>query len=211
MKDFDSMALTWDSEPRRVELARAVAAVIRKHVPVSKKMTAFEYGCGTGLLSFNLHSFLKSVKMADISDAMLDVLRGKVNRHGLTGVEIEKLDLTESFKPHGSYDLVYTQMALHHIIDVEKLLGVFYQMINPSGYLCIADLDEEDGTFHAADFQGHNGFNQSELASLLRKLGFENIKTEIAFNITKEASDGITKTFPVFVIFSQKSVNQTTK
>ena len=204
MKDFDSMALTWDSDPRKVEMARNVASVIRKHVPISKRMTAFEYGCGTGLLSFNLHSFLKSVKMADISNGMLDVLRGKVNKHGLIGVEIEKLDLTENFKPHGSYDLVYTQMALHHIIDVEKLLGVFYQMINPSGYLCIADLDEEDGTFHAADFQGHNGFNQGKLAESLRKIGFENIKTEIVFNITKEASDGISKTFPVFVMSARK-------
>jgi len=208
MKDFDEKAEAWDSEPRRVELARCVASVIRRHVPVSKKMTAFEYGCGTGLLSLNLHSYLGTVKMADISDAMLDVLRGKVNRHGLTGVEIEKLDLTENFKPHGSYDIVYTQMALHHIIDVEKLLGVFYQMINPSGYLCIADLDEEDGTFHAADFQGHNGFNQSKLGEILRELGFKDIKTETAFNITKEASDGITKTFPVFLMSARKQTLQ---
>lgn len=208
MADFDSRALTWDNDPRKVEMAKKIAYVIKTQIPTSKQMTAYEYGCGTGLLSFNLYPFLKSIKMVDISDGMLDVLREKVKNNKMLNVEIEKADLTENFKPHESYDLVYTQMTLHHIIDIEKLIGVFYQMINPPGYLCIADLDEEDGTFHAADFKGHNGFNQEKLIGLLKKTGFVNIKNEIGFEITKLASDGITKNFPVFVISAQKELEK---
>jgi len=204
MDDFNAMAAVWDNEPRRVNLARAVASVIRQHVPISKRMTAFEYGCGTGLLSFNLYPFLKSVKMADISDGMLNVLLEKVKKNELVGIEVEKMDLTENFEPSGSYDLIYTQMTLHHIANVKGLIEVFHKMLTPSGYLCIADLDEEDGSFHAADFQGHNGFNQEHLTRLLCQIGFENIKSDIGFEITKEVCDGVMKTFPVFVISAQK-------
>lgn len=43
------------------------------------------------------------------------------------------------------------------------------------GYLCIIDLDEEDGSFHKEDkdFNGHNGFNQNDLKNILLETGFK--------------------------------------
>ena len=58
MNEFDQKAAQWDAKPVRVERARAVAAGIKAALPLSPHVTALEYGCGTGLLSFALQSDL---------------------------------------------------------------------------------------------------------------------------------------------------------
>ena len=75
MTDFDSRAKDWDEAPGRVERANAVAAAIREQVRLSQTMTALEYGCGTGLLSFALQEELGPITLADSSNGMLDVVR----------------------------------------------------------------------------------------------------------------------------------------
>ena len=82
MADFDSKAKDWDAVPGRAERANAVAAAIREQVSLSKTMTALEYGCGTGLLSFALQAELGPITLADSSTGMLEVLREKIARAG---------------------------------------------------------------------------------------------------------------------------------
>ena len=60
-------------------------------------------------------------------------------------------------------------MVLHHVNDIEKIIGKFYRLLNPGGYLAIADLYEEDGSFHGDGFTGHKGFNMDSLSGILRK------------------------------------------
>jgi len=50
--NFDKKAKTWDEDPQIVLRAQKVATHIRKGVPLNSDMSALEYGCGTGLLSF---------------------------------------------------------------------------------------------------------------------------------------------------------------
>ncbi len=57
-----------------------VADAIRKAVPLSKEMKAFEYGCGTGLLSFALQPDLGEITLADTSQGMLEVLARRSTR-----------------------------------------------------------------------------------------------------------------------------------
>ena len=78
MADFDSRAKDWDEVPGRAQRADAVAAAIREQVPLSRTMTALEYGCGTGLLSFALQAELGLITLADSSSGMLEVLGKKL-------------------------------------------------------------------------------------------------------------------------------------
>ena len=73
-EDFDERAATWDDDPVKKERAAAVAAGIRAMVALSPDMRALEYGCGTGLLSFELRHELGSITLADRSEGMLAVL-----------------------------------------------------------------------------------------------------------------------------------------
>src|ERR1035437_8778978 len=117
MNEFDQKAKNWDDDPVRVSRARAVADAIRKHVPLTPDMSAMEYGCGTGLLSFELRGDIGPITMADSSDGMLLVLRDKIAALGAVNMNPVKLDLAVDRVPDDRFDLVYTLMTLHHIPD----------------------------------------------------------------------------------------------
>lgn len=204
MNEFDIKASSWDEDPARTERARKVAEVIREQIHLNPNMTAFEYGCGTGLLSFNLYPYLKHITMADNSEGMLAVLANKIARSAVPNMQVLKTDLTEDVVPTGSCDLIYTLMTLHHVEDVEAMLATFNVMLNSSGYLCIADLDKEDGSFHGEGFTGHNGFERAELAQNLAKNGFAVRYNELCFDVKKQGIDGSVRIYPVFVMIAQK-------
>ncbi len=51
---FDERAKMWDTDPMKTARAQAVADAILAAVGATAGMRSFEYGCGTGLLSFCL-------------------------------------------------------------------------------------------------------------------------------------------------------------
>ena len=63
-KSFDSQARTWDDDPMKTSRAQAVAQAIEAQVPLAPHMTALEYGCGTGLLSFALQPRFSRITLA---------------------------------------------------------------------------------------------------------------------------------------------------
>ena len=72
----------------------------------------------------------------------------------------------------GTFDLIFTQMVLHHVGDIETMIKKFHHLLNPGSYLVIADLYEEDGSFHGEGFTGHNGFNIDSLSGILKRKQF---------------------------------------
>jgi len=183
--DFNLRAKDWDEEPRRVERAKAVGQAIQQQIVLSPQTRAFEYGCGTGLLSFELQPYLGSITLADSASLMLEVLNGKIVRSGVKKMQPLLLDLAVDPPPPGQYDLIYTLMVLHHIQNTGRVLQAFYDLLAPGGSLCIADLDEEDGSFHGPAFQGHRGFNRRALGARLQELGFRDVRFTTPYTIHK--------------------------
>ncbi len=200
---FDHRAKTWDSDPAKVERAQAVANAIQRLVPLHPKMTALEYGCGTGLLSFALRPYVGSITLADTSQGMLDVLNEKIRNTGSQGMTALRLDLCTDPLPTARFDLIYSLMTLHHIPDTERILRRFHAILAPQGWLCIADLDKEDGSFHGAGFDGHNGFERETLKQMARAAGFTDMHFETVFCITKEVA-GQQRGFPLFLMTARR-------
>lgn len=204
MTNFDERAKDWDSDPKKVERARVVAGAIRKSISLSTSMTALEYGCGTGLLSFALREDLGQITLADTSQGMLDVLSEKIANSGVTNMRPVQLDLEIDPLPAEKYHVTYSLMVLHHVHDAKGILNKFYDVLEPNGYLVVADLDKEDGSFHTdGTTDVHKGFAQSELQKWVEDVGFGNIKFSTVYEIKKEI-DGKEKTFPVFLMMAQK-------
>ena len=181
-----------------------VADAIRKTVPLSKDMKALEYGCGTGLLSFSLQSDLGSITLADTSQGMLEVLREKIASAGVTNMHPMRLDLASDPLPIERYDLTYSLMTLHHIDDVNNMLVKFRDLLAPNGYLLVADLDKEDGSFHTdGTTDVHLGFDRDELQKSVENIGFDNVTFSTAYDIKKKIGNE-EKTFPVFLMCAQK-------
>ncbi|MCK5208209.1 MAG: methyltransferase domain-containing protein, partial [Cyclobacteriaceae bacterium] len=99
------------------------------------------------------------------------------------------------------YDVIYTLMTLHHIPDVNNIVKVFNSILKRGGYLCIADLVKEDGSFHSDhdNFDGHNGFDRNELSITLSNNGFNVEYYKICFEIVKEFDDK-NKKYPLFLM-----------
>ncbi|MDO9037280.1 MAG: methyltransferase domain-containing protein, partial [Lutibacter sp.] len=103
------------------------------------------------------------------------------------------------------YDVIYTLMTLHHILDIDKVSKIFNAMLKTGGYLCIADLVQEDGSFHTnvPGFDGHNGFDREKLSAVLSNHGFKVAFNEIPFEIEKEFDKKVRK-YPLFLMICKK-------
>ncbi len=175
--NFDERAKDWDSDPAKVERARVVADAIRAAVPLKPGMTALEYGCGTGLLSFALQNEFASITLADTSQGMLDVLAGKIQSTGVRNMHPLRLDLSSDPLPDSRFEIIYSLMALHHIPEINPLLKHFHTLLEADGYLCISDLEKEDGSFHGKQVAGvHHGFDRAELQRQAEVCRFQSCK-----------------------------------
>jgi ubiquinone/menaquinone biosynthesis C-methylase UbiE len=197
--DFDARAATWDDDPAKVERARAVAAAIGRSVPLVPTMRALEYGCGTGLLSFVLRPRLGAVTLADVSQGMLDVAAAKIAAAGDPAMRTTKLDLVADPLPAERYDLVYSLMTLHHIPDTAAILARFRAVLREPGWLAVADLDAEDGSFHGTGFDGHLGFDRDRLGALARAAGFATVAFSTAHVMASPVGTAA-RTYPIFLM-----------
>jgi|AntDeeMinimDraft_5_1070356.scaffolds.fasta_scaffold09563_2 ubiquinone/menaquinone biosynthesis C-methylase UbiE len=205
MSRFDEEAKDWDT-PESQKRAKHVAEAISSRVPLSTKLSAFEYGCGTGQLSFELSKKVGPITLADNSDGMLEVLDEKIRRRSVKDMKPIKLNLSKDPLPNKQFDIVYTMMTLHHIPNTRQILSSFHKLLNHKGYLCVVDLDKEDGSFHGHDADGvHKGFDRDELAAITEEAGFAHISFSTAYEMEHEIDDGSTKFFPLFLMIAQKN------
>lgn len=204
MNEFDIKALTWDDNPLFIERSKHIADKISEHVKLNNEMNAFEYGCGTGLISFNLFPYLKSITLADSSDGMLEVLKQKIQKHRVTSMYVIKTDLMTDEIPEKKFDLLFTALTLHHIDDINNILNKFYQMLNKHAFLSVADLDTENGDFHGPTFTGHKGFDRNEMKRSFESVGFKNIKTDTCYEIKRLNEQGQELVYPIFLMTGEK-------
>jgi ubiquinone/menaquinone biosynthesis C-methylase UbiE len=200
MTNFDERAKGWDSDPMKVDRANHVANAIRAAVDIRPGMSAFEYGCGTGLLSFFLKDDFTSITLADTSEGMLEVLSDKIKASKTANMHPVRLDLAVNPLPAQKFDVTYSLMVLHHLPDTGVILRKFHQVLEPGGWLVIADLDREDGSFHTdGSTDVHLGFARDRLEKQVEAAGFTQIRFSTAYQI-KKMIDGEQKVFPVFLM-----------
>lgn len=202
---FDKQALEWDNDPKKIERAKIFAKEINDFLPPDKLMDAIEFGCGTGLLSFELKDKFRTITLADNSEGMIKVLQEKIDRSGIKNFIPLQADLFEDTVKFPKTDVIYTLMTLHHMPDLNKTLHVFNALLGSKGYLCIADLVQEDGSFHSHhdDFNGHNGFDKDILSKILFNNGFKEVFYKECFVIEKEVAGKIIK-YPLFLMICEK-------
>ena len=205
-RDFDKEAATWDEVPARVKLANDIVAAISDEIVLTSNMDVLDFGCGTGLLTLRLQPVVHSITGVDSSQGMINVLKAKIDKQNLPNVRTQYLDNEEGDIPEGNYDLIVSGMTLHHVKEIRPLLNRFYRIVAPSGYLCIADLDLDDGRFHDNnDGIFHFGFDREELRRYFMDAGFGDIRDRTAAEVMKPFSDGGVRPFTVFLMTGRKN------
>ena len=209
MKDesihFDKEAQHWDEDIEKVKRADLFAKEIIDFIQPDASMKVMDFGCGTGLLSYALRNNFRSITLIDNSPGMISVLEQKIEQNKLDNFQplcidpmIEELELKD-------FDVVYSSMTIHHIHDLHKIMQVFNSSLKMGGFLCIADLVTEDGTFHSehSAFEGHKGFDKDEFIAVLKANGFQTEYYKIVFEIEKEVNGNIKK-YPLFLLIGRK-------
>jgi len=144
------------------------------------------------------------VTLADLSDGMLEVAVGKIRAANDPAMRAVKLDLLADPLPAPAPDVIYSAMTLHHIPDTGAILRRFHDALANGGYLCIADLDTEDGSFHGPGVDVHHGFDRAALAAKARAAGFASVAFTTA-HVMSKAVDGQSKPFPIFLMVARKA------
>ena len=200
MNEFDQKAQEWDKNKMHLERTMAVAGMLSKLIPDKPGMKALEFGAGTGLLSFYLKDRFSEITLMDSSAEMLKIADQKLETDDHLKFKTLFLNL-EKEEYHGDpFDIIFSQMVLHHIKDINAIIRKFYHLLTPGGILAIADLYQEDGSFHDDDMNVHHGFDPGKLIAILRQQDFQVTAISPCFVIRKEVSLGKTMEYPVFLM-----------
>ncbi len=201
MKQTDHFAhksKSWDMSSRRVKNAQSISDSILNNIKLNDDMVLMDFGAGTGLLSYFVAPKVGTIVAVDNSPSMLEQFREKSSEFDCK-TEIIQKDLSRETIER-EFDGIISSMTAHHLEDIPALFSKFYTMTKSGGFIAIADLDSEDGTFHSDDTGvHHHGFDRDILRDMAEDAGFGNIKFDTVSTINKPHRD-----FTVFLMTAIK-------
>lgn len=197
-KRFDNAAAQWDMGDTRQNIASAVFQTLSSRIALLKSMDIMDFGAGTGLLSFKIVPLVRSVVGVDLSTKMLDQISAK----NTEAVKVTPLCQDICVNPlHEQFHGIVSSMAMHHVEDTALLFKTFYTHLKKDGFIAIADLEAEDGTFHSHGNEGvyHHGFDRDTLRATIENAGFSHVRFHHAITIDKES-----QSYPIFLVTAIK-------
>ncbi len=194
---FGHKADTWDEGSIRVDGAKKIANAILNTINLTKEMEIMDFGVGTGLLGFEIAQHTKKVYGIDTSKAMLEKLQEK----NTSEISIESFCQDIIKEPlDKTFDGIISSMTLHHVEDLKAFFQTIYKNTNDNGFIAIADLEIEDGTFHSENHDVfHFGFDEMALCTIVREAGFKEVQFKNINTINKPQKD-----FGIFLLTAMK-------
>ena len=180
---FDDVALNWDTNAR-IQRAKILSEKISEKLNNTSDLYALDFGCGTGLLSFCLSDSFRGIACSDLSDKMLEVLSNKLASSDYPNIKTIPLKELYSSECNNKFDVIYSSMVFHHIVDVKAELKKLYGLLKENGSLIIIDLDIVDERFHSdcPDFDGHHGFDRQDISDIFEQCGLKNINFKTVYS-----------------------------
>jgi predicted TPR repeat methyltransferase len=195
--NFKNKAQDWDSGDIRVNGAKTIANAIEKEIELHQDMEILDFGVGTGLLGFSIAPKVKQVYGVDTSAKMLEKLEEK-NSPKLAIKAYHQDIIQEPLEQQ--FNGLISSMTLHHVQDLDAFFHTIYKNIKQGGFIAIADLEREDGSFHSDNTGVHHfGFKEEALKNITQKNGFKDIKIQNINTIQKE-----NRNFGVFLLTAKK-------
>ncbi|MCT7564986.1 class I SAM-dependent methyltransferase [Aliarcobacter butzleri] len=203
MSRFDERAKDWDKKQTTLDKSDACINHLKEKIDFSNIKNILDYGCGTGLIAFNLVEENNEVLGLDNSYGMIEEFNKKVKEKNLSNIKAKKHNILEEDLPKNSFDLIVISMSLHHIEDIDMFFKKSFEALKNGGYICVNDLDKEDGSFHAKhNNEGvyHFGFSKDELVETAKKIGFNDSSFDIVYIFERENGN-----FPIFNFIAKKA------
>lgn len=199
-KDFFAhKADSYEQNKSHVSNVDRIADAVIDGVALEDHMHVMDFGSGTGLLLERIAPYVRKITAVDMSPAMNEQL---IRKKPALACDIELLELDlESSTVEDRFDGIMSSMTLHHVKDIASIFRTFYGLLNDGGFIALADLDTEDGSFHTEDTGvHHHGFDRATIAEHARAAGFRNVSVSDASVIHKPDGD-----FPVFLLRGKRA------
>lgn len=195
---FVAKAAEWDS-PDKINMTTKFLGELLYHVTPLPSWKALEIGAGTGLVGLQIEPLVSKVVFEDTSESMLEVLKQKLNEN--SNVEIlhgEVFDYAQQ-----DIDLIFSNMAFHHIPDTEKTLQHLATITKAGAWVVIGDLVTEDGSFHRFEPIAHRGFDTSVLTKQFAQAGFD-VKLVKIFNVITRTIEAESTNYEQFILIAKR-------
>lgn len=204
-KDFFAhKAGSYEQTPSRVDNVANIANAVIAAVNLDKTQHLLDFGSGTGLLLERLAPLVGRITAVDVSPAMNRQLAAKLADLPCA-VDIVEVDLCQASLAQ-QFDGVVSSMTLHHIADIAAMFEKFHTLLTPGGFIAIADLDSEDGSFHSEDTGVHHfGFDRAAIAAAASAAGLTGAQVSDASCIRKPQGD-----YRVFLLTAHKPADVST-
>jgi ubiquinone/menaquinone biosynthesis C-methylase UbiE len=115
--------------------------VLRQH-GLGPESTLVDLGAGVGTFALAVAPHCRHVTAVDVSPAMVDVLRRRVDASGLDNVAVVHAGFLSYEHADEPVDVVYTRNALHQLPDFWKAIALdrIRSLLRPAGLLRLRDL-----------------------------------------------------------------------
>jgi ubiquinone/menaquinone biosynthesis C-methylase UbiE len=178
---FEMIADKYDT-PERIQIAKVSSNAIRGYIVDAKSKNAIDFGCGTGLVGMNLLNDFSSMLFLDTSHNMIHQIEHKISGSSIQNAATLCFDFEKDRLSDLQADYIFMAQVLLHINDIELILSRLYETLNENGHLLIVDYNKNE---KIASDMVHNGFDQTELAAVMTKIGYREIQSKTFYTGSK--------------------------
>ncbi|MDJ0922426.1 MAG: class I SAM-dependent methyltransferase [Henriciella sp.] len=93
-----------------------------------------EFGCGTGSTAILHAPYVNHILATDVSPAMIDIARGKLEPEGVSNVTFEVADMDDYTGAPSSFDAILGMNILHLVDDRMKVMDAVFRALKPGGH-----------------------------------------------------------------------------
>lgn len=178
---FELIATIYDT-PERAQVAKVSSNAIREFLVDAKDKSAIDFGCGTGLVGMDLINEFHSILFLDASQNMINEVQKKITNSSMQNAATLCFDFEKDSVSDLHADYIFMAQVLLHIQDVALVLSRLHEILNESGQLLIIDFDKNQ---KIVSDMVHNGFDQTELADVMTKIGYRGIQSKTFYTGSK--------------------------
>jgi ubiquinone/menaquinone biosynthesis C-methylase UbiE len=141
---------------------------------LEKGESVLDLACGTGLVTFPAAEAVGAggrVMATDLSEAMVEHVRGEAARRGLSQIEAERADAATLPWDDASFDAVLCSLGLMYVPDVPAVLEGALRVLRPGGRLVVSVWGERGACGWADIFPIVDARVNTEVCPLFFQLG----------------------------------------
>ncbi len=136
------IAANYDARHMQFRDYKREAEQIISMLGLDNSASVIDMGCGTGAFALHAARHYRKVHAVDVSQAMLDLAREKAKEAGVANVEFHHGGFLSYEHRAEPADAVISTVALHHLPDFWKLIGLsrLAQTLKPGGRFYLFDV-----------------------------------------------------------------------